>query len=385
MCQLSLCSSEIRAITGLLHASNENKASEGAEYMYLSIRRDEEGVRLKLWTQQPSFCLQVEKPFLSPEVQEELGVVVPVQTNEELQWRLSSMALDRALLGYGAEDVEFELPETGTDLAYLRSGQKIVVLPCTAMPYKPLDFPCTTLHVMEMQTAQLLPALEVASELARVRGNDLEKKGIHLSLDKMAVSVEGCNREALSVGLCREATWKAMPLEATDVVLTVDAVRHLCAAMHIVGEEPTTVWVEDGLLYLKCGLLTLSARLQPVEYTDTLSARQTFYDQAVRTSRTALLSALGSLKKLGERKVRIAFDGQTFHLSHTEGSLASFHQDLPCTPTRLSPSPAMDGVYSIAPLLAACTFCQGTDDASIALASNRPLRLTLGDLEIYCQ
>ena len=382
MTKLNYMASRIKQLVSLLKSNSENKAYKDAQYMNLSLCLLGQVPTLLMQTGQPSFDLQLCKPLLDEESARQGDVQIDCQTDNKQAWRVETEALERALACCRQRDTEITLADDGT--IALGTELNTLTLEAQVMSLKPIHSVVGETTVT-LKTDCLLRALSAALEVASVRGNDLEKSGIHLVYWPAGLRVEGANPQALCITEYGPEVWTQPHTQQGEAVLTTDAVRHLVRCLSAVEQEQTHLNLGDDILEISNGQMQMLADLQPINYFDSSYIRTMSRPCHYGVSRRDLLQALYSLRMLGEKQVRLSCTAHSMLLQHVDTTRTTCQTTLECVPT-LDTMMLEDRLLPIAPLLVplsthllqeGCTLAYSDTDKDV------PLCLTCGETRVF--
>lgn len=240
--------------------------------------------------------------------------------------RISGRDLMCALRSFGQQDVRLSVDEEGILTLSNDDGETRLWGELTAVPQLPqlLDGPT-------LSTEVLTGALQVASETAGVRGNDLGKQGIRLHADAQSLRIAGANPVALCKAEWGSQVWLKAPAAELDAIVTPECIRHLLMGLSRFGGETVVLHLQDDVLTLQSGSLTLEADLQPVNYFDVDSIGCEIYGATFSTDRMALLRLLRQMSRVGEQEAQLSVKSGLLELTGTGDSRTAFAAARPCT------------------------------------------------------
>lgn len=381
MTKLNFSASCIRALVSQLKSSSENKAYEEAQYMNVALRMLDGVPTLQMTTQQPTFGLTLRMPLLDRDGAEQGDMQVEAQTDGEHQWRVRTAELDKALSGCGQMTTLMEMRDDGT--ITLNTGRNLLTVAgecCPMAMAEDTEFRqgCT------LGIDPLLNGVKTAMEMAAVKGNDLEKSGIHLVISPRELRIEGANPIALVVTGYDSQVWSKAPEgEHRDVVLTVDAVRHLLRSFSSYGAERVTLEAREDVLVATSGQVVMESDLQPVNYFDSKLTSCISYTSGFQTSRHELLLALRSMRAIGEKQVQMKVFANALTLHHVDATRTTCRTNLECMPlTAVQEMP--ESTYPIAPLISALASSLTAEKATLKYhGSDCPLCMEVGDTKLF--
>lgn len=379
--------SELRNMVAQMKPNSENKAFKDAQYTYMAIRESGGSPQVLVGTCQPSFMLSVAKHFASEEAQEQSGAVYDIEPDNELVWRVPTLALDSALAAFGTETADIRLDES--ILLESEDQQQAVSISAEPtemnffgeLPATPREDDGEGLPCVESQ--RLLKALALALETAKVKGNDMEKNGVHIGLSPEGLCIEGSSPLSLAAARYGREVWLWDHDKTCDVVLSTDTARHLVAVLKAFGDEHTILYsLSDGRFVLRGSRFFLAANEQPVQYATHPDLYGHDYEHAFRCDRACLLAMLRGLKALGETHAVLGFRDRKCLLTDADRNRAAGLMEIDVEP-KLDGDFVESLRYSIDPLIAALAAASPRPEVVLRTEDGYPLKMELGDIEFY--
>lgn len=394
MTHLEFSASQCKTLLSQLQCSNESRNAHEAKLMNLAICQQEGRPVLVGSTRQPSFDMELCLPLATAEDVKNNDIKVNVETCQDRMWRVETQHLVRSLAAFGQNSIVMTLQPDGVILLSGGSMELKVQAACIASDNEPLPVQTTA----GVRLPWLTRALNIAVCQAEQPGNALEMRGVHLHVAPTYAVVEGMSTDATVIVRSAEEALAQAPTEEVDVVLSVDAVKHMLAALAIVPKNTDIVTLDatdrrDGVVTFRCGGMTIQADHQAVSFpcldgldeaeVDEADGQLLRFEKVLTLRRLELLDALRKLKALGEQVVymfghdrgAIALTGTSN--KHADTMLTVVDMDLHSTDTM------PDRTLRIAPLLPLiATLDYGTRDVDVWQNASGRLKFVAKEAEV---